>query len=227
MVARAVASGTSAPWLEQAAGEVEQRIVEVRRIEAQLAQVGEETAEQDSAARQLRLRLGSAIDALGADESRAYREVERVDVELRAAREKWRAAEAELAPKLHAFAAQRVVDRQLATALLEAGASASRWLEHEALVQAAASALERAQTTQDDLRFQLAQLKGRLAMIAVDHGHAHQKRRDAAAALMHARDHHVDAIHARATALLEHFGRLRGYEEVVRAASMPPERSSR
>jgi chromosome segregation ATPase len=123
--------------------------------------------------------VGHAADELGRDESRVVRRIMETRAALDQAEAHLREVEAPIAAGLAALSSSRAstrresgeaarVDHRSAELLRQLGGHASFWLEAEAQLAPLATRLSAAEREREDLRFQIAQLKGRLGILNVD-----------------------------------------------------------
>jgi serine/threonine-protein kinase len=158
------AHGAQAPaWLTSAIDELARRIADARSLEKDLAAVGASTSAREQEVRNVRLRLGRAIDELSRDESRAAGEIDDLFRQLAEARQRHAGAEAPLSRALNTLRnGKAVVDREIAAEVELAGQYAKTWIEAERQVLSFSDQLRVRERERDDLRFQVAQMKGRL-----------------------------------------------------------------
>jgi serine/threonine-protein kinase len=162
-LARRAHGAQTPPWLTAAIDELARRIADARALEKDLAAVGASTSVREQEVRNVRLRLGRAIDELSRDESRAAGEIDELYRQLAEARQRHASAEAPLSRSLNTLRAGKpVVDRDVAAELKRAGQLATSWLDAEQHVLSLSDQLRVRERERDDLRFQVAQMKGRL-----------------------------------------------------------------
>ena len=205
------------PWLTQAIDELGRRIADARSLERDLAVVGTSTTAREQEVRNVRLRLGRAIDELSRDESRAAGEIDDLYRQLAEARQRHATSEAPLARALNIVRSSKaIVDREVATELRSAGMLAAAWLEADQLVQALSDKLRVREREREDLRFQVSQMKGRLGgMNAAE---------DVELGAMRAQNTDLDRRHntlsdeiaQRAAAIMQHFAGFPELRELVR-----------
>ncbi len=205
------------PWLTQAIDELGRRIADARSLERDLAVVGTSTTAREQEVRNVRLRLGRAIDELSRDESRAAGEIDDLYRQLAEARQRHATSEAPLARALDIVRSSKaIVDREVATELRSAGMLAAAWLEADQLVQALSDKLRVREREREDLRFQVSQMKGRLGgMNAAE---------DVELGAMRAQNTDLDRRHntlsdeiaQRAAAIMQHFAGFPELRELVR-----------
>jgi serine/threonine protein kinase len=158
------AHGASVPaWLSQSIDELGRRIADARGLERELASVGGSTTAREQELRNVRLRLGRAIDELSRDESRANGEIDDLYRQLGEARQRHAASEAPLSRALGALrGGKTMLDHDIAIELRSAGQLATSWLDAEQKVLSLGDKLRVRERERDDLRFQVSQMKGRL-----------------------------------------------------------------
>jgi serine/threonine-protein kinase len=169
LVPEAHPRGDSPSWLSPKLAELRERVAKMKALRHELDQLRSNASRQESEAREVRLRIGRALDELGHDESR----VSRLLAEIRPKFEEAKARLEELEkPLLRAWAAipPMPVDRPRATpeiveTLREAGHLAAIWIEAERAYTARQRDLAEREREREDLKFQVAQLKGRLGTL--------------------------------------------------------------
>jgi serine/threonine-protein kinase len=177
--------------------------------------------EEDS--RNLRLRLGGAIDALGGDESRALGALEELAVKLEEARARAAAYESRLreawrslppAPEDTGAPAAEALE-----SLREAGRLAAVWLDAQRALETIGSERMQRERERDDLRFQIAQMKGRLGTLGADAEYELSALRERAPALDEELQALLDVLAAQAGEVVEHLHTFPALREDVRAAA--------
>ncbi len=212
------AHGNAIPgWLTQSIDELGRRIADARSLERDLAALGAATSAREQELRNVRLRLGRAIDELSRDESLANGEIDDYFRQLADARQRHASAEAPLSRALNLIrGGKAIVDHEVAAELRNAGLLAAGWLEAEQLVLALTERLRLRERERDDLRFQVSQMKGRLggmnAAEDVELGamRAHNTDLD--------RRHNTlsDEVAQRAAAIMQHFAGFPELRDLVR-----------
>ncbi len=152
-------------WLSQTLDGLDGALEELRGLRVDLDARVVKAMRQEEEIREIRLRIGHALDELARDQVRVQRELE-------AAQERVTAATARLdeltAPLAGAWAglppvpADGSLSRTDAEALRDLGSLATVWIEAERAAAAVRRDVLDRQGEQEDLRFQVAQLKGRL-----------------------------------------------------------------
>lgn len=147
-------------WLVDALRRLGQMVKEVRSLKLQLEETSKEAAAHEDSVRGTRMRIGRALDDLAQDESRATRQLEQVTRELEA-----------LDPRTHVLARALVHDVRVAqksdsqASLRELLGAAATWADAQESLHRLRAHLSEKQTECEDLRFQMAQLKGRLGTL--------------------------------------------------------------
>jgi serine/threonine protein kinase len=113
--------------------------------------------EREDALRLSRLQVGRATDELGRDESRVARRIQ----DLTTAMDGLRTQLDEVGQEV----VSNKMTRRLAEDLRRLGGRASHWLDIESQLEAVEGRLVSAEREREDLRFQIAQLKGRLGIL--------------------------------------------------------------
>jgi serine/threonine-protein kinase len=224
LVARAYPQRPPPARLLPAIDELAVGIARVRELERQIIAANEQAAEHEARTRQLRLQIGRAIDELGADESRTLRRIEELHGALAECRRSLAEREAHLSLAIEALRSlDPAVTVETARKLAEAGTVARAWLDLDANIQRVLEEIEARERECDDLRFQIAQLRGRLAAIAAEEEFALGKIRERAAALAREREAQVGDLQVRANGILDHLAGFAEVEEVFRKAGVGPE----
>ncbi len=205
------------PTLLAAIDELGRRIADARALERDLSAVAGATSAREQEMRNLRLRLGRAIDELSRDESRSSGEIDDLQRQLGEARQRHAQTEAPLARALQLLRGGRgIVDTETAVELRNAGLLAAAWLDAAQAVSAASDRLRTRERERDDLRFQVSQMKGRLGgMNAAE---------DVELGAMRAQGSDLDRrygavsdeIAQRAAAIMQHFAGFPELRELVR-----------
>ncbi len=147
-------------WLVDALRQLGHMVEEVRTLKTQLAEASKEAADRDDTVRNTRLRIGRALDDLAQDESRATRQLEQVTRDLET-----------LEPRMDVLARALVHDIRKAqkdesnAALRDLLLASSGWAEAQETLLRLRQHRSDKQTECEDLRFQMAQLKGRLGTL--------------------------------------------------------------
>jgi chromosome segregation ATPase len=147
----------------------------IRRARELRQQLGDNVLhakQQEDQLRNTRLRIGHAADELGRDESRVARRIS----EAHAAIEQARANQGEVSTPIEqglrelvaSTSAEGGLTRRTVELLRQLGGRATFWLEAEAQLAPLSARLASAEREREDLRFQIAQLKGRLGILNVD-----------------------------------------------------------
>ncbi len=115
--------------------------------------------------REARLRIGRALDELARDESRVSREISEVEVRLDDAMAQLQALAAPVQKKWERMREYVQVSRELVDALRDMGPVAAAWVELERAEAVLKRDADERRRELEDLRFQVAQLKGRLGTL--------------------------------------------------------------
>ncbi len=210
------------PWLLQAIEELARRVTDARVLERELSESGAATSGRETEIRNMRLRLGGAIDELGRDESRAAGEIDDLYRRLAEARAQHQDAEPPLAKALSAIrAGGAIVTRDVAVALRDAGAVARSWLDAESEIDSIGQQLRVRERERDDLQFQVSQMKGRLGGMNAE--------QDVELGAMRAQNTDLDRRHGaisdeiaqRAAAITEHFAKFPELRDILHAEARP------
>jgi chromosome segregation ATPase len=174
--------------------------------------------------RNTRLRIGHAADELGRDESRVARRIS----ETRIAIEQARVNQSEVSSPIEQGLKQLLASGELsgpltrrsAELLRQLGGQASFWLEAEAQLAPLAGRLASAEREREDLRFQIAQLKGRLGILNVDAEATLGSLRDEADGLEAELSGTLEALTARSERVAQLLGAVPSLRELLPTARL-------
>ena len=157
-------------WLRHTLDAFGAAITRLQDVEKELARTDEAATACETDLRNTRLRLGRAVDELGRDESRANGDIDEFYRELSALRQNHVALESQVARMILQLRspAGATVSVAIAHTMVEAGAVASAWMEAEKRLVSIHEDVRKRERERDDLRFQVSQLKGRLASMSVE-----------------------------------------------------------
>ncbi len=154
-------------WLAQAMDELEGWLTELRLRRAELDRAASAQMQQEEDIRNVGLQIGKAIDVLLRDESRWHRELAEIEAETSeltaeraepSLREAWSALPPAPAPGV-------AIDPDQVRRLRRAGEAAGRWIAVDSRLEALARRKAELESARGDVRFQVAQLKGRLGSL--------------------------------------------------------------
>jgi eukaryotic-like serine/threonine-protein kinase len=169
LLPKAYPAGNLPPDVRAAMVEMLQLVDHARAQRKQLSENVLRAKEQEDSMRGARLRVGHAVDQLGQDESRVARRI----ADCRSSLEQAEARLDELAQPVLVLwrelppgrAPDARLTLHLADLFRQLGGGASLWLDGEAQIAAQRARLATAEREREDLRFQIAQLKGRLGIV--------------------------------------------------------------
>ncbi len=163
------ADGGSPGWLVESIEQIESALREALLVRQKLASAVKTATEQEEDVRELRLRVGNALDELARDESRVSRELDTARIELTSAMNGMEQSQDELVERVEAvpnlFGGVRAL-RDREAAALDTLVTAARGLaSHRKTVTRLRDLLAAKQSTWEDIQFQIGQLKGRLGTL--------------------------------------------------------------
>lgn len=168
-LSRRAHGGTPPDWLEAALGELEECVGRLALRRADLDRSASGLMKREEEIRGVRLNVGKAIDVLVRDESRAIREIEELVPGIDAMGARREVAEASLrdawARHPASPGAEELLDFEAVERLRRVGRSADEWATVDLELRSALHARELRERERNDLRFQVAQLKGRLGSL--------------------------------------------------------------
>ena len=152
--------------------EMTARVQRARELRRELGDNVLLAKEQEDNLRNARLRVGHAADELGRDESRVTRRIGETQAAIEQAETRLQELAAPIESGLRDLNAPgnrgAPLSRSLAEQIRQLGGQASLWLDAEAQRTPLSVRLSAAEREREDLRFQIAQLKGRLGILNVD-----------------------------------------------------------
>ncbi|MCA9607631.1 MAG: protein kinase [Myxococcales bacterium] len=214
--------GRTPAWLESAFVELEGWLRELQLRRAELDRSASMVMQQEEEIRNVRLQIGKAIDVLVSDESRAIRELEEIDTAIRdlaethAARDReLRAAWQQLPPMP---AANVALDPRAVAMLHRAGEAATRWSAVDGRFRELHGQKAQREGSRNDLRFQVAQLKERLASLNAEGETDLASLREKTMSLDVAVQDLMDKIAVRSEEIVKHLLEFEELRDAVRAA---------
>ncbi len=229
-------------WLVPAIDQLAATIDEGVRVADELARLAGAVSQREGELRQVRLRLGRAIDELGRDESRTLGKTDDLHRRLGEAEARLGGAGRALGEAVAGLGAGVTAGtrtpptrpsaapgggltspqgRELARGVLDAAVLASAYLEADAFHTSLSDELTRCEREMNDLRFQLASLKGRLGGLNAEQDLELGALRARTAELDKRSDELMESIAQRAGILTEHFAGFPALRDFVRRAAEP------
>ncbi|MFW6197849.1 MAG: protein kinase domain-containing protein, partial [Myxococcota bacterium] len=161
-------------WLARAIEGLDARVAEMLRLKRARDERLEDVSRREGELREIRLRIGRALDELARDEGQVALRIAESEAPLLEARRTLKELEEAIRERWKELpgppADESPLPDDAARTLVALGALARRWEETGATVRRLEQALEPWIRQRDDLRFQIAQLKGRMASIGADKG---------------------------------------------------------
>ena len=221
LATRAHPSGPPA-WLAEALDELERSVGELARRRAELSRGASAVMQSEEEIRHARLRIGMAIDVLGRDESRALRQLEENGNKLGEAQGRLSELEGPLRQAWgtvrDAPAAGEDLTGDAVKRLRDVGQLASVWVEANGAVVTLVREASRVERERDDLRFQIAQLKGRLGTLSAEGDIDLDQLRDRVRRVDEAVQSLFDRIASRSEQIVKHLLEFPNLREAVREA---------
>ncbi|MCB9632997.1 MAG: protein kinase [Sandaracinus sp.] len=218
LIPRAHPQGDAPPWLADAIEALGAQVTALRKLLEDLSERISRAAVQEDETRGVRLRIGHALDSLAAEIARVQRERAELDARLAEARARYGQVEAPLRAAWERTPAANagVALDDATTALAEVGALARIRIEARARIADLDQDFRRLDAEGDDLSFQMAQLKGRLASMSAGSEVDLGELRDESSALDHRVQAELDSLARRADPVIRHFMAFPHLREVVR-----------
>ncbi len=226
LLPRAYPAGNSPLDARAAVTEMTQFVDSARDLRSRLSENVLRAKEQEDSMRAARLRVGHAVDQLGQDESRVARRIadcrsalqqaeERLDELAQPVQAVWRELPSGRAPDAR-------LSRQLADLFRQLGGGASLWLDGEAQLSVQRARLATAEREREDLRFQIAQLKGRLGIVNAEGENELGLMREQAESVEADLSRTIEGLARAAEPLVRVLSAVPGLRELLVAASVPP-----
>jgi predicted nucleic acid-binding Zn-ribbon protein/predicted Ser/Thr protein kinase len=169
LLPRAYPGGDVPDQVRRGLREMGQQVELARQLRRQLSENLLRAKEHEDNLRAARLRVGHAADELGQDESRVSRRIADAQAGIEGVQQRLDELAAPLREGLNEVIAMRDPRAPLGRAVIERlrnlGGSATLWLETEAQLASLSSRVVAGEREREDLRFQIAQLKGRLGIL--------------------------------------------------------------
>lgn len=220
LVHRAHPQGDAPPWLADAIEALGLQVNELRKLLEDLSERITRAAIQQDETRDARLRIGHALDSLASEIARVQRERAELDAKLAESRARHAQVEAPLraawerAPSPHSGT---TLD-EATGALAEVGALARIRIDARAKIAELEGESRRIDAESDDLFFQMAQLKGRLASMSAGSEVDLGELRDESVEIDTRVQAELDSLARRADPVVRHFMAFPHLREVVRGA---------
>ncbi|HEY6881091.1 MAG TPA: protein kinase [Polyangiales bacterium] len=145
--------------------EMSEQVEHARSVRKQLSDNLLRAKEHEDNLRAARLRVGHAADELGQDESRVSRRIADTRAAIQEVERRLAELEQPLREGKQQLAQRAVLDRNTVELIRQLGGAATLWLETEAQLAQLSSRVVAGEREREDLRFQIAQLKGRLGIL--------------------------------------------------------------
>jgi chromosome segregation ATPase len=165
LVPRAYPSAEPPELVRRGMREMSEQIEHARSLRKQLSDNLLRAKEHEDNLRAARLRVGHAADELGQDESRVSRRIADAEAAVEAVKQRLAELEQPMREGKQELSEKQGFDRGLVELLRTLGGAATLWLETEAQLSGLSSRVLAAEREREDLRFQIAQLKGRLGIL--------------------------------------------------------------
>ena len=231
LVPRAYLDGKVPEALRGGLREMGELVAQARRIRADLSGNVLQAREHEDNLRAARLRVGHAADELGHDESRVTRRMLEAQAAMEGVRARLDELDGPLADGIHELARLRasspLVTRPTAELLRHLGGRAAIWLETEAQLATLTARALGAEREREDLRFQVAQLKGRLGILNAEADSELNALREQADGLEHALSRVLDALSRVAEPIAQRLAMIPGMRDVIASSrTQPPGRNA-
>jgi eukaryotic-like serine/threonine-protein kinase len=218
LVHRAHPRGDAPSWLADAIEALGAQVGALRSLLEDLSERITRVASQEDETRGVRLRIGRALDSLAAEIARVHREGAELDAKLAEARARHAQVEGPLrtAWEKVPVSSSGVSLDEATTALSEVGALARIRIEARGRMAELEGESRRLAAESDDLAFQMAQLKGRLASMSAGSEVDLGELRGETLELDERVQAELDALARRADPVVRHFMAFPHLREVVR-----------
>ncbi|MCA9576710.1 MAG: protein kinase [Myxococcales bacterium] len=224
---RAHGAAEAPAWLNESLARMREHVAAMTAARRQLSARAGVITEEERKVREQRLQIGRALDALGSDEARAAQLIDKHAVALGQARMQldqavasYRELRAELSATLGELPERNPTDTQL-TALARAGQNAATQLHAKQAIDTNMRALAKARAEHEDIRFQMAQLKGRMGSFTAGAEVDISPAREELAALERELREHLDQVVGDAEPVVRHLMSFPHLRDRIRAAAEP------
>ncbi len=197
--------------------EMAELIAQARQLRQRLSDNVLAAKQHEDDLRAARLRVGHAADELGQDESRVARRVAEAEGAIAGVREQLSERERPLLDELRELTRDQEsgLTRARAERLRQLGGSAVIWLETEAQLAGLVARVAAAEREREDLRFQIAQLKGRLGILNAEADGERTRLRQEAEALEGELSHVLDSLGRAADPVARALANVPGMRELL------------
>jgi eukaryotic-like serine/threonine-protein kinase len=162
---QAYPSGGAPVAVRSAIADMGSLVARARAVRVALGGTVLRAKEREDRLRQSRMQVGRATDELGRDESRVARRIQEVSAAVDALKKELAEVGSELTSAFAARSVASTMSRRVAEDLRRLGGRASHWLDLDAQLEPLLSRLVSSEREREDLRFQIAQLKGRMGIL--------------------------------------------------------------
>ncbi|MEZ4254496.1 MAG: protein kinase [Polyangiales bacterium] len=206
------------PWLIAEVDLLRTLVDEMARVRKELRSANGKLEDRERENRELRLRIGKAIDELGRDESRIAREMDDSRTRLEAARERLEDASAPLRTQWQSLPPAPVdLPAPLEVEKVrDLGHLAAMWLEAQRAVAELAREADARVRERDDLRYQISQLKQRVESVGVGAEVDGASTQELAANLEGRRRALLEDLTTRSEGVYRYFMSVPGFRESIR-----------
>ena len=227
-VSRRAHVGSQAPaWLDEHLTRMRGHVQAMTKARARLNTQAGAITEDERKVREQRLQIGRALDALGGDEARAAQRIEEHAVALGKGRMHldqalvaWRAARIELVSLVPTLPDTGLNEAQLSV-LAQVGQVAERQLQAKRAIDANMRELAKARAEHEDIRCQMAQLKGRMGSFSAGAEVDISPAREELVALEREIREHLDQVLGDAEPVVRHLMSFPHLRDRIRAAAEP------
>jgi len=209
LVPQAYPRGNAPTWLTQGIEDLAERIDTARKLRTELDRSATDAASREDHMRSARMRIGKALDELARDETRVLKQIDELAERVSEATARLEEMERPLlrawceVPPVPATGARAT--RELSEILRDAGSLAGAWIELDRSVANLRRDQDERAREHEDLRFQIAQLKGRMGTLNAEAELDLGSLRERASRLDSQVHMHLDEIVRRAEPIAHHF----------------------
>jgi serine/threonine-protein kinase len=168
LLPRAYPKGDVPETMRRGLRDMAEGVEQARALRRRLSENVLRAKDEEDNLRAARMRVGHAADELGQDESRVTRRIQELHTSIATVQARLAELAEPLAHGIRELAPvrdARAMTRGLAALLRQLGGQAAIWLDTEAQLESLAGRMAAAEREREDLRFQIAQLKGRLGIV--------------------------------------------------------------
>ena len=156
------------PWIREVLSKLDELVLVMTKSRDEMHEATNESSKVEARVRETRLRIGRALDELVRDESRARESLARCQTKIAEVAQSMLSVVQDLKEQRDVVTKSADMSRAAAHAWIDAGRAAQQWLYLDDARNTEDAMRARAERDLEDVSFQVAQLKGRLATLGAE-----------------------------------------------------------